>query len=314
MPRVIIGLMGGSVSHGSSSMATSIQVAGFLNMLKGHNVQELDTARVYNSGKSEELLGSVPAKEDFAIATKAPGFAPGSLSYEKVIANCDASLKALALTRMDLYYFHGPDRKTPLEESCQAIDELYRQGKFERFGISNFNVSEVRSIYEICKKQGYVLPSVYQGCYNPLTRAMEDELLPTLRAYNMAFYAFSPLGGSFFSKSSEDLRNPTQGSRMSEMSQFQKMYVNEISLKLLEGLTDVCKKEGVSVKEATLRWIMYHSALETHDGVILGGSAEQVEDNLKACESGPLPSNVATTLTGMWEVYRGAGKAPPYSV
>ena len=314
MPRVIVGLMGGSIAKGSASMATSGQVGDFLAMLQRHKIRELDTARVYNGGRSEELLGTVPGKKDFAIATKAPGFTPGSLSYDKVIANCNASLKALGLDKMDLYYFHGPDRKTPLEESCKAINELHGQGKFDRFGISNFNASEVQSIQEICKREGYVLPSVYQGCYNPMTRAMEDDLLPTLRNYDMTFYAFSPLAGSFFSKPIDALRNPAQGSRMNEMSQFQQMYVNDVSLPLLEDLTSICEKEGLSVKEATLRWIMHDSKLGKDDGVILGGSAEQVEENLKACEGGPLPASIVASFQNMWAMYKEAGKAPPSSI
>ncbi|KAF2230462.1 Aldo/keto reductase [Viridothelium virens] len=314
MPKIIVGLMGGSVGKGSASLATSDQVSDFLMSLKRHNVLELDTARVYNSGKSEELLGSVPAKRDFAIATKAPGFVPGSLSYNNVIANCNASLKALGTNSMDLYYFHGPDRKTPLEESCRAIDELHHQGKFDRFGISNFNVAEVRSIHSICKKEGYVLPTAYQGCYNPLTRAVEDELLPTLRNLGMAFYAFSPLAGSFFSKPVDALRNPTLGSRMSEMAVFQSMYINDISLPLLENLTSLCEREGISVKEATLRWIMHHSVLGKDDGVILGGSAEQLEENIKACEKGSLPESIVADYQDMWVKYKEAGKAPPPSV
>ena len=314
MPKVIVGLMGGSVAKGSASMATSSQVGDFLTMLRGYNVRELDTARVYNQGKSEEVLGTIPARAEFAIATKAPGFTPGSLSYEHVIANCNASSKALRSDKLDLYYFHGPDRKTPLEESCKAVDELHRQGKFDRFGISNFNVSEVQSIYEICKKEGYVLPSVYQGCYNPLTRTMEDQLLPTLRKYGMAFYAFSPLAGSFFSKPIDALRTPSLGSRMQEMSQFQQMYVNGVSLRLLETLTGLCEKEGTNVKEATLRWIMHHSALGNDDGVILGGNAEQVEENLKACGKGPLSEAIVVSYQDMWIKYKDSGKAPPYSV
>ncbi|KAI9660481.1 MAG: hypothetical protein M1821_009831 [Bathelium mastoideum] len=314
MPKVVVGLMGGSIAKGSVSLATPSQVGDFLSVLKKHNVKELDTARVYNNGKSEQLLGSAPDKATFAIATKAPGFAPGSLAYQNVTANCNASLQALGLQKLNLYYFHGPDRKTSLEESCKAINDLHRQGKFERFGISNFNVSEVRSIHDICKKEGYVLPSVYQGCYNPLTRGMEEELLPTLQTYQMAFYAFSPLAGSFFSKPVAHLREPAQGSRMKEMSQFQQMYINDVSLKLLEDLTNLCEKEGISVREATLRWVMHHSALGKDDGVILGGSAEQVEENLDACEKGPLPESVAVVYQQMWVKYKDAGKAPPYSV
>ncbi|KAI9687657.1 MAG: hypothetical protein M1820_010414 [Bogoriella megaspora] len=314
MPRIIVGLMGGSIAKGSASLTTSSQLSDFLQLLNGFNVNELDTARVYNSGKSEELLGSIPARNDFIVATKAPGFSPGSLSYDNIMANCHASLKALGKEKLDIYYFHGPDRSTPLEESCRAMGELHRQGKFERFGISNYNVSEVQTIYDICKKEGYVLPSIYQGGFNPMLRGMEEALLPTLRKNSIAFYAFSPLAGSYFSRPIEQLRNPTQGSRMDDMKQFQQLYINDVSLELLEELTNACDEEGLTVKEATLRWFMHHSVLGKEDGVILGGSGAQIEENLKACEKGPLPESVVSVFQSMWKRYKDSGKAPGYSV
>jgi aflatoxin B1 aldehyde reductase len=164
MVKVIAGLMGSSVATGSSSMSGAQQLRRFLAMLKRHGVRELDTARVYNAGKSEADLGDIPeAKIDFSVATKAPGFGPGSLSYENVIRNCNASLQALKQERIDLYYFHGPDRQTPLEESCKAMQQLYTEGKIARFAISNFNPQEVEEIYDVCKKNSWVLPCIYQG-------------------------------------------------------------------------------------------------------------------------------------------------------
>lgn len=83
MPKIVAGLMGSSVQGGSQKLATPEQLRPFLDLLRKHNVKELDTARVYNGGKSEELLGEIPeAQNDFAIETKAPGFSPGSLTYE----------------------------------------------------------------------------------------------------------------------------------------------------------------------------------------------------------------------------------------
>lgn len=136
--------MGSSVASGSTKIATPQSVESILQVLWQHGVQELDTARVYNSGKSEEDLGVVPwAKLHFKIGSKAPGFSPGSLSYQKIIDACDASLSALHQNKIDLYYFHGPDRQTPLEESCRAINDLNKDGKVVKFGVSNFSRSEV---------------------------------------------------------------------------------------------------------------------------------------------------------------------------
>ena len=166
MVKVIVGLMGSSVASGSTSMTGANQLRPFLDMLKKHNIRELDTARVYNQGMSEQDLGAIPeAKDDFFIATKAPGFSLGSLSYQKVIDDCNASLAALKQDKIDLYYFHGPDRQTPLEESCKAIHQLHQEGKIKAFGVSNCNAQEVEDIHSICLKNGWITPTVYQGAH-----------------------------------------------------------------------------------------------------------------------------------------------------
>ena len=308
--------MGGSVASGSTKLTGQEQLRSFLNTLKKRDIRELDTARVYNSGKSEEDLGSVPeAQRDFAIATKAPGFSPGSLAFQKIIDNCNASLTALKQQKLDLYYFHGPDRKTPLEESLRAIDQLYREGKFARFGVSNYHVTEVEEMLSLCSKHGFVRPSVYQGGYNAIARAGEKELFPLLRQHNIAFYAYSPLAGGYFSRPASELRKPPAGSRMDQMSVFSSMYVNDLSLEIHEQLSKTCAAEGITLKEATLRWLMHHSILGDDDGVILGASSEQqMVENVGACESGPLPQSVVDVFEQAWTRFYGAGYSQHYCI
>ncbi|OQO12643.1 hypothetical protein B0A48_02105 [Cryoendolithus antarcticus] len=317
MVKIIGGLMGGSVAKGSSSLSGSAQLVPLLQKLQKHDISELDTARVYNGGKSEEDLGAVPSdvKNSFAVATKVPGFSPGSLTYDKVIASCNASLAALQTPKVDLFYYHGPDRATPLVESLRAINDLYHQDKFHRFGISNYHVTEVEEIQSLCAKHDFVRPTVYQGGYNAIGRAAETELFPTLRKYGMVFYAFSPLAGGYFSRTAEQLRTPPAGSRMDQMKQFSSMYVNDLSLELHDKLSVTCAKEGLTLKEATLRWLMHHSALGRDDGVILGASSlEQMEENLRACEGGPLGEELVELYEEVWKRFYGAGYSQHYSI
>lgn len=314
MVRIICGLMGTSVATGSASMAGP-GLKPFLQMLSRHGIRDLDTARVYNAGQSEQDLGSIPdAKKDFAIATKAPGFSPGSLSYDKIMRHCAESLAALKQDSIPLYYFHGPDRQTSLDESCRAINDLYKEGKIERFGVSNLNRDEVEEIHGICKTNGWLVPTVYQGGFNPLSRTAETALFPTLRKLGMAFYGYSPLAGGYFSRPTEQLRNPPAGGRMDQMKVFSNIYVNDLSLKLHESLEKACQGEGLMLKDATLRYLMHHSALGADDGVILGASSlEQMEENLTACEKGPLPGSVVSAFEDLWTEYRKAYN-PAYCV
>lgn len=302
-PKLVVGMMGSSPGKGSASMATPDQVQEFLDVVKSHGVKELDTARAYNSGKSEELLGEVNAQKDFIISTKAPAFTPNSLSYEAVLSNSEKSHKALQQEKVDIYYIHGPDEATPLEDQCRAFGKLYKEGRFERFGVSNLSPSKVQTIHDICKREGYPPPTVFQGNYNPLWRGYEENLFPKLKELNIAFYAWGPLAGGLLAKPINDIITPKPGTRYAEMPVFANMYLNDGNVAALKHHNEICEGAGISLLEATLRWMMHHTPLTENDGIILGASTSgQVDKSLTACEKGPLPQNVVDSFDELWNV------------
>lgn len=86
-------------------------------------------------------------------------------------------------------YLHTPDRDTPFEETCEALNKEYESGKFKYFGLSNYTANEVEQIISICDKHGWVKPVVYQGQYNVLMRNVQH-LLPVLRKHGIQFVAY----------------------------------------------------------------------------------------------------------------------------
>ncbi|MCO5598614.1 hypothetical protein L7F22_052711 [Adiantum nelumboides] len=196
--------MGASPFKVSSSMSNSQQIDAFLQICSQKGVNEIDTARVYLDGESERMLGQVNACKRFQISTKANINMNGSfLKHEMVLESANESLKNLQTDQVDIYYLHRPDRTTPIEETLEAINELYTQGKFKRFGISNYRVDELENMIEICQKKGYVLPTVYQGNYNAIARIPEIELFPVLRKYGIAFYGFGATAGGLLANQSK---------------------------------------------------------------------------------------------------------------
>ncbi len=105
-----------------------------------------------------------------------------------------------ARLQVDIFYIHMPDGKTPISETLAGVDEVYKLGLFRRFGLSNYQADDVQAVYDHCAEKGYVLPSVYQGSYSPITRYQETELFPTLRKLGIAFYAYSPSASGFLGK------------------------------------------------------------------------------------------------------------------
>ena len=185
---------------------TPEEVKAFLDTFYEHGGRHLDTSRNYSPGavkSSEPRLGAADAGSRFNIDTKILGV-PGDGPFhtaQQVKQSIDDSIADLKLpkgVKIDIMYLHLPDRDTPLEEPCQAMNEAYQEGKFKRFGISNYTVDEVEQIVAICKNKGYVAPTVYQGQYNPLVRSGEDTLFPVLRKHGIAFYAYSPAAAGVF--------------------------------------------------------------------------------------------------------------------
>lgn len=302
-PKLAVGMMGTSPGKGSASMATADQIKEFLEVVKSHGVKELDTARAYNKGKSEELLGEVGAREDFAISTKAPGFSPNSLKYETILSNSEKSHEALKQGKVDIYYIHGPDEATPFKDQCRAFGKLYNEGKFERFGVCNLGPSKVQIIYDICKKEGYPLPTVYQGNYNAIFRGPEEKLLPKLRELNISFYAWGPLAAGLLAKPIDDILKPKPGSKFAEMPVFGNMYLNDENVASLKRQHELCRRAGMSLMEASLRWMMHHAPLMDNDAIVLGASSSaQIDASLTASKKGPLPQELVDGFDELWKV------------
>ncbi|CAF1187110.1 unnamed protein product [Adineta ricciae] len=295
---------------------TKEELSKVLSFLKADGIDELDTARRYGDGTSEELLGETPDFEGFSVATKASPYV-NKLTKENTITQCETSLKVLKRSSVDIFYIHVPDRSTPFEETAEAIHELYQRGCFKRFGLSNLTAEEVQRMYDICKQNNYVLPSVYQGNYNLMTRKNEQELFPLLRKLGMKFYAYSPLAGGFLIKTPDQIKNAQVNSRFDVSTRYGQLYSSlycKDSLFLaLEKFQNSCKESNIKPSEVCFSWLLNHSALEEGDAIILGASnMQQLQENLSDSKAAPLNVDMIQILNDLWNIVK--DEAPAYHV
>lgn len=281
----------------------------FLEVLKKYDVKDIDTAAGYPD--SEKIIGALGAPKDFVIHTKVKGFSPGSLKRVPLVSSALLSLFDLKTEQVDVLFLHSPDAETPLTETLAAVQEVYDAGKFKRFGLSNFLPEQVQEAHDICKSKGYVLPSVYQGNYNPASRRVEKTLFPLLRKLKMCFFAYSPLAGGFLTKTKEAVSAGITGGRFDKESRIGQMYHGLYSkpslLSALERWEAIAKDAGVSRAALAYRWVTYHSALnkEAGDGIILGASRpSQLEETLLSIEEGPLPEATAKAIEEWWDLVK----------
>ncbi|TVY85346.1 Aflatoxin B1 aldehyde reductase member [Lachnellula suecica] len=298
--------------------------AAILDIFQAHGHNEVDTARFYGEGTSESFLGDLNwQKRGIVMDTKyyptvgramSKSNAPEggwSHSPEHLRKNLMDSLKALKADKIDMWYLHGPDRSTPYEVTLKAVNDLYKEGHFKRFAISNYMAWEVAQICEICKRNGYIMPSVYQGVYNALHRSVEPELFPCLRNYGMAFYNYNPLAGGYLtSRYMRDTQDKSleDGSRFDpsrwQGKMYRKRYWNDEYFDALDILRPVAKKHGLTEAECALRWMTHHSLMtkKNGDGIIIGASStKHMEENMKFLDDpNPLPEDVVQALNDGW--------------
>lgn len=207
IPRAYLGTMTFGWSQTSSYVDESIaleMVQRFVAFDRSLEVTDhrIDTARIYAGGKTEKIVGDVLGKLELPpdspstllVGTKAaPSVKPGGLSPEGIAGQFEISTDALKLTSCDEYYLHQPDTEHSLLESLKSADELVREGKVSKIGLSNYHASEVSRAFQLCKEHGLTPPTVYQGLYNPLNRLVEDDLLPLLKENGCSFVAYNPL-------------------------------------------------------------------------------------------------------------------------
>ncbi|KAK9384511.1 Aldo/keto reductase [Lipomyces mesembrius] len=250
-----------TVIYGAAGVASlSIEtLQETFSVLKKHDVKDLDTAYIYT--KSEETLNK---------RRKAPCFKPGAMSKENVLKGIDETLERLGVSSIETYFLHAPDPTTPIEETLSAIDEIYKAGKFKHFGLSNFKTGDVQRIYDVQSSKDSVLPTVFQGNYNAVSRRIEKDLFPLLHKLKIAFSAYSPIAGGFLVKSPEALKAGTETGRFDVNSAFGSMYnglYNKASL--LEALAewgDIASAAAISTPALAYRWIAFHSALTATNG------------------------------------------------
>jgi len=284
-------------------------VEAILDAFLSHGHREIDSARTYCAGTSEEYLGQINWKEKgLLIETKLAPRSDITHAPEDLRKHLMASLKALNAESLEMWYLHAPDHSVPYDVTLKAVNDLHKEGYFKRFGISNFASWEVAEIVGICKANGYIQPTAYQGIYNAIHRTVEPELFPCLRKFGISFYEFNPLAGGFFTgryNSPED--KPEAGSRFdperNQGQNYRRRYWNEPYFKALDAIRPVVEKHNLTMAEVALRWISHHSLMsrEHGDSVLIGASSlDHIEQNLKDLEKGPLPDEVLQALDEAW--------------
>ncbi len=263
------------------------EAARLVDICLERGVNFFDTADIYSYGEAEEVLGkALEGKRDRAlIATKAtftmgPGPNEKGSSRWHLIRSLEASLKRLRTDYVDIYFMHGFDALTPVEETLSALDNFVQSGKVRYIGCSNFSGWHLMKSLSVSEKHGLARYVVYQGYYSLIGRDYEAELMPLGLDQGVGLMAWSPLGwGRLTGKIKRGLPLPEGRLKMGRGDEGPQME-DEHLYKVIDAIEEISKETGKSVPQIAINWVMQRPSVSN---VVIGARNEaQLLENLGA--------------------------------
>jgi len=218
----------------------------------------LDTADMYGPFTNEILVGKAikDRRDRVVLATKfgnvrdeAGNFLGISGRPEYVREACEASLKRLNVSHIDLYYQHRVDTKVPIEETVGAMSELVSEGKVRFLGLSEAAPETIRRAHKVHPI------SALQTEYSLWSREPEDEILLTLRELGIGFVPYSPLGRGFLTGQYKSIEDFPEGDYRRHAPRFQGENFAK-NLKLVSRIEEMAKARGCTTSQLALAWVL----------------------------------------------------------
>lgn len=254
----------------------------------------IDTADVYSTGKSEEILGrwlKGKTRADIVIATKVrfnmgPGTNDFGLSRKHVLDGVENSLRRLGTDYIDIYQIHKWDRATPIEETLRTLDPLVQAGKVRYLGASNVAGYQLQKAIDISQANGWEPFTCLQPLYNLLDRSIEWELLPVCQNEGVGVIPWSPLRGGWLSgKYRRGMSAPPADTRISDAeknnwSERWSVYANDRTWGVIDQLLAIADETEKTPAQVALNWILNRPGVTAP--IIGVRTMAHLEDNLGA--------------------------------
>ena len=245
-----------------------------------------DTADVYGSGASEEMLGSAMKdhRDQIIVATKFGlrdmdlGLTGGSAEW--VHRSVDRSLRRLDTDWIDLFQIHTPDDEVHERETLEALNELVVAGKVREIGCSNYDAERLDSAIEISEKEALAPYRTVQNRYSLLHREPESEVFDVCRERAVRFLPFFPLESGLLT-GKVAANGPRPGTRLAEWPEDRlKLFLTERNLATVERLTQWLRNRDRSLLDLAFSWLLSKPEIPS---VIAGATnAKQVLENSQA--------------------------------
>ncbi|MEP6604456.1 MAG: aldo/keto reductase, partial [Spartobacteria bacterium] len=252
-------------------------------------VTHFDLANNYGKhpGRAETVVGRVLCempRAELIVSTKAgspmwSGPHGHGCSRKSLLVSIDESLQRLGLDYIDIFYAHGPDAETPLEETLAALDHIVRQGKALWVGLSNFTGRAIEEAGGIARHFQTTPVVAAQSVYNLFDRRIEADVLPSAQAARCGVIACSPLAQGLLSdKYFEGIPEDSRAGK--SWDEVQRSRITRPLLEKAGRLNELAKARGQTLAQFAIAWVLRRPEVTS---VLMGASdVDQVEENVRA--------------------------------
>jgi aryl-alcohol dehydrogenase-like predicted oxidoreductase len=218
-----------------------------------------DTANVYSSGTSEEIVGRAIKKytrrEDVVLATKVffpmhDGPGGSGLSRRAIMEQIDASLARLGTDHVDLYQIHRFDPHTPVEETMEALHDVVKAGKARYLGASSMWAWQFSKMQYAADLHGWTRFVSMQNQYSLLQREEEREMFGLLADQGVGSIPWSPLAKGRLA------RPWGEQTKRSENDPMGQRYVDEGNAPIVAAVGKVAEARGIPMAQVALAWVL----------------------------------------------------------
>ena len=279
----------GTMSFGGD--ADEAASAAMYKACREAGINFFDSADQYAKGKSEEILGRLMKgqREELVIITKC--FNPTGedinargTSRRHVTRAVEASLKRLQTDRVDVFFLHHYDKRTPLEESVRALEDLVRSGKVLYPAVSNWSAWQTQRAVDIQERNDWARLQLIQPMYNLVKRQAEVELLPMAEANGIGVIPYSPGAAGLLSGK----YSGTATGRLKSNKMYEARYGEPWMFEVADKFVAFCRQRGLHPVSAAVAWVGAHPAVTAP--IIGARNLEQLRDSLNAVKIDMAPA------------------------
>jgi aryl-alcohol dehydrogenase-like predicted oxidoreductase len=200
-------------------------------------------------------------------------------SRYSLIRACESSLQRLGTDHIDIYFMHGFDATTPVEETLRALDDLVRSGKIRYIGCSNFSGWHLMKSLSISERYGWSRYVAHQAYYSLASREYEWELMPLALDQKVGTVVWSALAGGALSGKMRRGKPVPESSRLAN-ADFLAGARSDKVYDIVDTLDAIAAETGKSVSQVALRWVLQRPSVVS---IVLGARDEaQLMQNLGA--------------------------------